>query len=233
MITVRRSEDRHYIVNENQKTWMTFDRENGADPLHDGFGALRTFNENILFPDMELMTCQMKKDMLILTYVREGVIIYKGPWEKHGLLSPNEFQLMNVSSEMKEYGFNASQSDDTHVFQSGFALGGSDLEPGEIKKLFSRADRQGVLRLIASSDGKDDSLRLQQDVQMYSSLITTGNHIVHDLSPGRRAWLHVVKGKIQMDDLKLQSGDGAGFSDERSVSFTAQEPTSILLFNLN
>ena len=160
------------------------------------------------------MTFQMKKDMLILTYVREGKIIYKGPWEKHGLLAQNEFQLMNVSSEMKEYGFNASHSDDAHVFQSGFVLNGNDLEPGEIKKLYSLAERQGVLKLIASSDGKEDSLSLRQDVQMYSSRLAKGNHIVHELKSGRRAWLHVVKGQILMNDLKLQTGDGVGITEE-------------------
>ena len=187
MFTLRMSKERRHIQNEHQNTWMTFDCENKADPLKDGFGALKTFNENILLPDKELMTFQMKKNMLILAYVREGKIIYKGPWEKHGLLAQNEFQLMNVSSEMKQYGFNASHSDDAHVFQSGFVLNGSDLEPGEIKKIFSHAERQGVLKLIASSDGKDDSLPIRQDVQMYSTRIMNGNHIVHELNPGRRA----------------------------------------------
>jgi quercetin 2,3-dioxygenase len=233
MIILKRSDERRYIKNENQKTWMTFDSENTTAPLHNGFGALKTFNENVLFPDMELMTFQIEKNMLILTYVREGAIIYKGPRERHGRLSQMEFQLMNVGPEMKqEYGFNASESSNTHVFQIGFALGGSKLEPGEIKKIFTYAERNGVLKLIVSSDGKEDSLPIQQDVQMYSTLTLNGNHMIHELSPGRKAWLHVVKGRILMNDLELQGGDGAGFSHEKSVSFTAQEPTSVLLFDL-
>jgi redox-sensitive bicupin YhaK (pirin superfamily) len=106
------------------------------------------------------------------------------------------------------------------------------LEQGEGKKLFTLAERKGILKLIASPDGKEASLKIQQDVQMYSTLIHKGNHMIHELKPGRSAWLHVVKGRILMNELYLQAGDGAGFSGERAVSFTAQEPTEILLFDL-
>ncbi len=120
----------------------------------------------------------------------------------------------------------------THVFQSGFTPGAGVLEPGAKKKLFTLAERKGILKLIASPDGKESSLKLHQDVEMYSTLIHKGNHMIHEMKPGRRAWLHVVKGCIELNDLKLQTGDGAGFSEEIVVSFTAQEPTEILLFDL-
>jgi hypothetical protein len=106
------------------------------------------------------------------------------------------------------------------------------LESGSKKKLFTLAERKGILKLIASRDGKESSLKIQQDVEMYSTLINKGNHMIHELKPGRSAWLHVVKGRIDINELQLQTGDGAGFSGEIAVSFTAQEPTEILLFDL-
>jgi hypothetical protein len=92
-------------------------------------------------------------------------------------------------------------------------------QPGGEKKHFTLADRRGILKLIASPDGKDNSLKIQQDVEMYSTLIHKGNHMIHELRPGRKAWLHVVKGRIDLSGLLLHAGDGAGFTDETAVSF--------------
>jgi redox-sensitive bicupin YhaK (pirin superfamily) len=118
------------------------------------------------------------------------------------------------------------------LFQSVFTPGTKLPQPGGEKKRFTLAERRGILKLIASPDGKDNSLKIQQDVEMYSTLIQKGNHMIHELRPGRKAWLHVVKGQIDLSGLLLHAGDGAGFTDETAVSFTAQEPTEILLFDL-
>ena len=232
MFTLRLSQERSHIQNANQNTWMTFNPENMADPLKNGFGALRKINENILSPDMGLRPFQTKNNMLILTYVRKGSIVFKGPGKKRGLLSQNEFQMMNAAPEMKLDGFNASSTEEAQVFQFRFDREGPIFEPGEMKKLFSLAERQGYLKLVASADGNGGSLPVHQDFQMYSGLILEGAHIIHEIGPGRRAWLHVVNGKVRMNDLALQTGDGVGFADEKFVSFTAKEPSSMILFDL-
>jgi len=232
MLTLRPSEERSHIQNADQNTWMTFNPENETDPLKNGFGALKKINENILSPDMRLRPFQAKNNMLILTYVRKGSIVFKGPGKKHGLLSQCEFQMMNAGPGMKPDGFNASSTDEAQVFQFRFDLEGSDLEPGEMKRLFSLAERRGCLKLIASSDGNGGSLPVRQDFQMYSGLVLEGTHMIHELGPGRRAWLHVVDGKVLINELELQTGDGIGFTDEKSVSFTAKEPSSMILFDL-
>jgi redox-sensitive bicupin YhaK (pirin superfamily) len=210
---------------------MTFDQENETDPLRNGFSALKIFNEEIIPPGKGFVL-HMHKDMIIVTYVHEGMIIYNNPMENPGLLKTGEFHHINNTADMKQHSFDASPYDDAHVFQSGFTPGAGVSGTGEWKKLFPLTERKGVLRLIASPDGKNASLKIQQDVHMYSTFIHKGNHMVHELSPGRSAWLHVVKGRIVINELHLQEGDGAGFSNEISVSFTAMEPTEILLFNL-
>ncbi len=231
MITVRKSEERRHIVDENQMAWMTFDWENKADPLQNGFGDLKIFNEEVL-PPGRVFVLHTHQDMVTVTYVHEGVVICNGPLGKTGLVEPGEFLQSNAPSGAKQYTLNASPSDDAHVFQSEFKPGLGLLDTGGSKKLFTLAERKGILRLIASPDGKEASLKIQQDVQMYSTLLHKGNHMIHELKPGRRAWLHVVKGRVSLNELRLKSGDGAGFSGERSVSFTAQEPTEILLLDL-
>lgn len=233
MLTVKRSAERRHIDKENQSTWMTFDHANKADPLRSGFGSLKMLNEEILPHGRAfLLHTHTHKAMVILTYVEEGVIIYHGPLERSDMLEAGDFHRVNVSPEVDQYDFQAILSGNTHVFQSGFTAEFNPLESGGRKKLFTHADRHGVLKLIASPDGKAGSLPIQQDVFMYSTLIKTGGHLVHELKQGRNAWLHVVKGAILVNRLHLQTGDGAGFTDESSVSIAAQEPTEILLFDL-
>ena len=231
MITVRKSAERRHITNEEQTTWMTFDWENKADPLQKGFGALKIFNEEELSPGRAFIL-HTHNDMVVVTYVHEGVVICNGPLGKNGLMESGDFLQVGATLGAKQYTINASPSDNAHVFQSGFTPAAGVLEPVGEKKLFTLAERKGVLRLIASPDGKEASLKIQQDVQMYSTLIHKGNHMIHELKPGRKAWLHVVKGGIDLSGLPFQAGDGAGFSGENAVSFTAREPTEILLFDL-
>jgi redox-sensitive bicupin YhaK (pirin superfamily) len=231
MITVRKSEDRRHIEGKNQETWMTFDLENSADPLQKGFGVLKILNEEVLSPGTGFIL-HTHKDMVVVTYVREGMIVYKGPTEPSSRLETEEFHAGSILADTKQSAFNSSDDDKTHVFQSGFTPQAGVFKKGGLKKLFTYAERKGILKLIASPDGKEASLPIEQDVHIYSTFINKGNHMIHELSPGRDAWLHVVKGHISLDDLQLYTGDGAGLSNELSVSFTAQEPTEILLFDL-
>lgn len=231
MIIVRKSAERRHIEAKNQKTWMTFDSENESDPLQKGFGVLKILNEEILSPGSGFIL-HTHKDMVVVTYVREGMIIYKGPLEKLEPLAATEFHTSQTTPEAKQYAINISPMEDTHVFQSGFTHPGGATDPAGSKKLFTYAQRNGILKLVASHNGKEDSLALQQDVQIYSSFVHKGNHMIHELSPGRSAWLHVVKGRIQLEEFQLTTGDGAGLSLEMGVSFTALEPTEILIFDL-
>ncbi len=231
MITIRKSEERRRVADENQTTWMTFDWENQADPLQKGFGALKILNEEVLSPGRGFIL-HTHEDMVIVTYVREGLIVFKGLLESPELVKPDEFLRVNVAGGTKLSAFHISPEENAHVFQSGFSAAAGMFEPGGRKKFFTPAERKGILKLIASPDGKEASLKIQQDVQIYSTMIHKGNHMIHELKPGRNAWLHVVKGRISTNELILQEGDGAGFSGEPVVSFTAQEPTEILLFDL-
>lgn len=238
MITVIKSKDRHYVDVTDQKTWETFDAENKPGPFQLSFGVLKILNEEILSPGGGFVF-RTKKDMIVVTYVREGVIIYKAPSEEPTILEMKEFGRNNAAKDTTQYAFNTSEYEEAHVFQCAFDLeecadaceDGSP-KPKGVKKLFTHVERQGILRLIASSDGRESSLAIKHDVQIYSTFTRDGNHIIHELKHGRSAWLHVVKGKILLNDLHLQTGDGAGFTEEKSVSFTSKSPTEILIFDL-
>jgi redox-sensitive bicupin YhaK (pirin superfamily) len=106
------------------------------------------------------------------------------------------------------------------------------LKCGHKLKRFSAAERQGILRVVASPDGRKGSLRIRQDASIYSAMLDPGQHLIHELSPGRRAWLHVVRGEVTLDDEVLVAGDGVGYRAERAVSFTARTEGEILLLDL-
>jgi len=238
MITVIKSEERRQIGKGDQKTWMTFDSENESDPFHDGFSGLKLLNEENLSPGSGFIF-HAPKDMIVITYVREGMVIYKGPLDMPDLMESHDFHLDNATPDVKQFAINVSKTETANVFQCGFAPSrcaetpeGNFSKPKGMKKLFTHAERRGVLKLIASEDGRDASLSIGQDAQMYSAYIHNGNHMIHELKPGRSAWLHVVKGELRVNRFHLCTGDGAGFVDERSASFTAQKPTELLLFNL-
>jgi quercetin 2,3-dioxygenase len=238
MIIVIKSEDRRYFDAKDQLTWKTFDDENKTDPTRHSFGVLKILNEEIFSPGGGFIL-HTKKNMVVVTYVREGVIVYKSYKEEPIKLETKEFGRNNSEKDTNQYAFNTSESEEAHIFQCGFNLGecvgakeDDGPKPKVFKKLFTHAERQGVLRLIASSDGRDESLSIQQNVQIFSTFAGKGNHIIHGIKPGQSAWVHVVKGEVLLHDKTLKTGDGAGFTQESSLSFTAKCPTELLLFDL-
>jgi redox-sensitive bicupin YhaK (pirin superfamily) len=230
MITVRRSELRRHIRSEDQVTWLSFDPADGADPYRGGFRALESLNEEAPAPNMELQP-SAETNLEIVTYVREGALIHRSELIPLGRLETGEFQRMTSNSSIRHTFTNASRSSPAHVFQSCIACDDSEVMASEQKR-FSAAERKGVLKLVASSDGRDGSIRMHQDVGIYSSILLKGHHIVYALAPGRAAWLHLVKGRISLFEHFLATGDAAALEDERAVSFTALINSEVILFNL-
>jgi quercetin 2,3-dioxygenase len=195
MIILKRAEQRRHIENNDQNTWLTFDKENKADPLKDGFGSLILFNEEILTRDRALKL-HPHQDLVVVTYVQQGVVVYHGPFGGSDLLEPGNFHRINVGPGDQPYKFDGILFGDTHLFQSGFIPDLDYVEPRGKKIFFSHADRHGILRLIASPDGRESSLSIQRDVHMYSTYIHQGNHIDHPIKHGRSIWLHLVMGRV-------------------------------------
>lgn len=210
---------------------MTFDPENPTDPLRRGFHALESLNEENLAPEMGLYP-HTREDTEIITYVQVGTLIHRDRSGRLGHLGTGEFQHTSACRGIRHRALNGSLSDTAHVFQSCITPESVDLRPIQEQRRFPVADREGILRLVASPDGGGTSLRIHQDVRLYSSVLLLGHHLIHELGSGRGAWLHVVKGGISLRDHYLRAGDGAALDDEAAVSFTAQEPAEILLFDL-
>jgi len=231
MITLRRTKDRHHDRSRKQDAWLTFNPQNRADPLADGFGTLETLNEGRVPPGAGVRR-HPGHDAEIVTYVREGALAYADSMGRSGVIQAGEFQRMTQGRGLRHTETNASRTDWAHVFQIWLRSSEAGLEPGPEQKRFSAAERRGGLCIVASPDRRKGSLRIHQDALMYSTMLDPGQHVVHELSPGRSAWLHLVQGEVTLGDVVLTTGDGAGVTAERAVSLTAREETEILLLDL-
>ena len=231
MITLRRATERHHDRRGRQEVWNTFYPRDRADELADGFGPLEILTEDRL-PAGADVPRYPAHDAEIVTYVREGALSYEDSMGRAGVIHAGELQRMTGGRAIRHSETNASRSEWAHVFRIWLRPSEAGLESTLEQKRFTSAQRRGGLCVVASPDGRRGSLRIHQGTVMYSALLDAGQHVVHELSPGRGAWLHLVDGKATLDDMVLSTGDGAGVTDERSVSLTAQEETEILLLDL-
>jgi redox-sensitive bicupin YhaK (pirin superfamily) len=231
MIKLHRSTDRRYVRSGSQEMWMTFDPGNGENPSPRGFHALESFNEIKLSPGTDL---QFRPDegQEILTYVQEGDLHVCQESCGDEIFRPGYYHCTGSHRPMSSRVRSGAHARGTHLFVSSMVRRERELPISSERKHFPFSDRRGILRLIASPDGTGASLRIRQDVRVYSSLLDQGRHIVHELRSVRSAWLHVIEGRIRLVDETLKAGDGASLENEAALSLTAQEPSEILLFDL-
>ena len=231
MITVRRADTRHHERRGKRDIWCTFDPRNREDALADGFGALKIVCENRLPPSAGLPHRPRRADDII-TYVREGAVAYTDSLGDSGVIQTGEFQHLTTVRATRHHEANASRAHWAHVFQIGFHAATVGLEAGREQKRFTAAQRSGGFCVVASPDARGQSLRIHQDVVMYSAILESGQHVVHELAPTRRAWVHVVAGQALLGPFILSDGDSAAVSTERAVSMTARDHTEVLLFDV-
>ncbi|HOU89501.1 MAG TPA: pirin family protein [Polyangiaceae bacterium] len=231
MIVLRRSGDRLLERQGAQIRWLTFAPGHDADPLADGFFALQRLNELELRPGGHAPSDQHVYAEVV-TYVREGTLRQEDSMGSTGLLHADNIQLRTARLDHYHREVNASRTASVHLFQLWLRLAAPGPGSAPEQRRFSAADRRGLLTLVAAPDLRRGSLHLHQDARIYSALLQRGRHVVHEVSPGRVAWLHVVDGELALGDLVLNAGDGAGLTDERAASVTARAACELLLVDL-
>jgi redox-sensitive bicupin YhaK (pirin superfamily) len=231
MITLRRAKERRHDRHRERDVWFTFHPRDRADPRADRFGQLESLRESRLRPGT-VISEDAHHEAEIVTYVREGALAYEDSPGRSGVILAGEFQGTTAGRGIRRREKNASRSNWTQVFQLLLAPSEPGLESGHAQKRFSAAERRGGLCVVASADGRRGSLRIHQEALTYSALLEPGQHVIHELSPERIAWLHLVEGEVTLGDIVLTTGDGAGVTAERAVSLTAQSEAEILLLDL-
>jgi len=231
MIATRRSAERYHFQRGTLDIWSTFGADERKDALSRSFGGLAAFDEMRL-PPGGVCTPRIRDDAEVLTYVYKGSLAQENSNGCSAVMHAGEFHRMTAGRGIRHKEANASQTDGLQVFR--IFLGPIDAPPlhSHEQKRFAAAQRRNALCIIASPDGRRGSLCIGQDALVGSSLLDPGHHLVHELKPGRRAWLHVILGEAILDDVVLTAGDGAGVAIAPAVSLTVQDTTEILLIDL-
>jgi len=231
VITLRRDEERHRDRRGKHDAWQTFHPGDRNDAPTGGFGPLEMVNEDRLPPGASL-SHGLPREADIVTYVLDGALAQEDASGRLVVLQAGEFQRLTAGRGVRHTETNASLVDWAHVFQVWLCPSEVGLAVSREQKRFSAAERRGRLCVVASPDGRRGSLRVHQDALLYSAVLDPGQHVVHELSRGRSAWLHLIGGVATLGDVVLTSGDGVGLSEERAVSFTAREQSEVLLIDL-
>jgi len=230
MITPRKNTERRHIESGKHNTWLTF-YPRKPPPSPTGVpGVLTAFDEMRIPPDGVIVP-HPREEAEIVTYTYRGALAQEDSTGNSGVLHAGEFQRMIVAPRIRHKETNPSSTDWTHVFRIYLHPAEVGLDCVHEQKRFLGAQRHNVLCVVASPDGRKGSLRVLQDALIYSSIIDPGHHLIHELLPGRSAWLHVLEGEVSLQDIILTGGDGVGVTSEPSVSITAQENTEILLID--
>ncbi len=235
MKIVRRNADRRHIRSDPGETWMTFYPRGPAGTLDEGFGRVLMLNESILSPNRgEASNLEGKTDLI--TYIHKGALALAGPLRRPELITAGEFQCMTIGRIMRQRVTNTSTTDPAHFFRLFLRLlpdkPGDDYPKAVAQVRFTAAQRRNVLCAIASRDARNGSLHINTDARIYSSILDPGQHIVHELPHGRKAWLHIVYGKVSVNGVELAPGDGMGITDEPSVSLTVKDDAELLLVDM-
>ncbi len=233
MIRVRKSTERGGGNFGWLDTHYTFSFNNYYDPNFMGFRNLRVINEDWVDANQGFGT-HGHSDMEIITYVISGELAHKDSSGGAEVLRPHEVQRMTAGSGIRHSEFNPSETEKVHLLQIWILPKTNGLEPGYEQTYFAPETKQGKLKLVASRGGDDGSVKINQDVKLYSSILKTGEEVKHELAANRHAWIQIVKGSLALKGEILEAGDGAAISDETvlKIKSTADE-TEFLLFDLN
>jgi redox-sensitive bicupin YhaK (pirin superfamily) len=232
MITVRPAEERGLANLGWLKSRHSFSFGDYRDPRHMGFGPLRVINEDRVEPGAGFDT-HGHRDMEIVTYVLDGAIAHKDSLGTGSVIRPGEVQRMTAGTGIRHSEFNPSQTEPVHFLQIWLFPAQEGLEPGYEQKSFPSGGNHNRLRLVVSPDGAEGSVLIHQDARIYDASLGEGARVTHALGKGRRAWLQVVRGSLDLEGEWLRTGDGAAIEAVESVTVAAHDPqTEILLFDL-
>ncbi|HEX5732132.1 MAG TPA: pirin family protein [Blastocatellia bacterium] len=231
MIKVRPAGER----GKTQTAWLdsshTFSFNRYYDPRYTGFRDLLVINEDFVAPGQGF-GAHSHSDMEILSYVVEGALEHRDSAGGSGVIRPDELQRMSAGTGVSHSEFNSSKTEPVHFLQIWIAPDQEGLKPEYEQRAFPESEKRGRLRLIASREGSDGSVRIHQNAKVYDALLMTGNEVSYQLAEDRYAWVQVIKGAVTVNETPLEAGDGAAISEERSLSIKASDDAEILLFDL-
>jgi len=231
MITVRKSHDRGHADHGWLNTRFTFSFADYFDPEHVQFRTPRDINDDRIAGGGGFPT-HPHKDMEIVTYVLEGALAHKDSLGNGSVIRAGDVQYMSAGTGVAHSEFNASDKETVHMYQIWMFPDKKGYKPVYDQKHFDEGEKSGKLRLVVSPDGRDGSVKIRQDNELYATVLAPGEVVKHELEPGRHAYVQVARGSLALNGKRLETGDGAAISAEQSLELRGVDKAEVLLFDL-
>ncbi len=230
-LTIRRAEER----GKAKFSWLdskhTFSFGHYHNPEHIGFGPLRVINEDRVAPGAGFPT-HPHSNMEIISYVLDGALEHKDSLGTGSVIRPGDVQRMTAGTGVRHSEFNASNSDPVHFLQIWIIPEAEGLEPSYEQKAFADEEKRGRWRLIASRTGREGSLTIHRDVDLYAAIVGQGESVSHRLQSGRRAWVQVARGSVKLNGKELRAGDGAAVTEPVDLAVVGEADSEVLIFDI-
>lgn len=231
MLIVRKSEDRGYADHGWLKSYHSFSFASYQDPAHMGWGNLRVINEDRIAPGTGFGE-HSHSDMEIVSYVLSGELAHRDSLGNIKGIPPGDVQRMSAGSGVTHSEFNHAKGQVTHFLQIWILPNAIGIPPSYEQKTISNESKRGLLRLVASPDGAQDSVRLHADAAIYSGLFDGAQSAQLALDPARKAYVHVVRGTLSVNSQPLHAGDAALLEKESRLVLDQAQDAEVLVFDL-
>lgn len=233
MIKIRRADERGHANYGWLDTYHTFSFNTYYDERFMGFRSLRVINEDRVLAGQGFGT-HGHRDMEIISYVVSGALAHKDSTGGEEILRPHEVQRMTAGTGIRHSEYNPLDKEDVHFLQIWILPEKENLTPGYEQTFFSPESKKGKLKLVASQTGTDGSVKINQDVALYSSILDKTDEVSYELTENRHGWIQVIKGSLEINGEFLNASDGAAISNESLLKIQAlEDETEFLLFDLN
>jgi redox-sensitive bicupin YhaK (pirin superfamily) len=231
MLTIRRSDERGTADHGWLLSRHTFSFGDYYDAAHEGFGPLRVINEDRVRPGQGFGP-HGHRDMEIISYVLEGALEHKDSIGTGSVIRPGDVQVMSAGTGIRHSEFNHSKTEPVHFLQIWIVPDRVGIAPRYDQKRFPDDEKRGRLRVVGSPDGRDGSIVIHQDAELFAAILNEGEQTTHSFAKGRNGWVQVIRGSVEVNGRRLEAGDGAALQDEAALNVTARDASEILVFDL-
>jgi hypothetical protein len=231
MLAIRRSHERGQADHGWLKSFNSFSFADYYDPRWVGFSVLRVINEDKVAPGTGFGT-HGHRDMEIISYVLDGELAHKDSMGNGSVIRPGDVQRMSAGTGVRHSEFNHAADRTTHFLQIWIEPARTGVAPGYEEKHFAAAEKRGRLRLVASPDGADGSVGINQDARLYVGLFDGAENARAPIAAGRHAYLHVARGEVEANGHRLSAGDALLLKDEAQLELRDGRQAEVLFFDL-
>jgi quercetin 2,3-dioxygenase len=231
MLTLRRAQERGKADHGWLRSAMSFSFADYHDARHMGFGNLRVINEDHIAAGTGFGT-HGHRDMEIISYVLSGELAHQDSMGNRATMVPGDVQRMSAGRGVMHSEYNQNPTGDTHFLQIWLLPHTLGVSPSYEQKHFPVDSKRGQLRLVAAPDGAQGAVALNADARLYAGLFDAGEAAQLTLAPGRKAYVHLVRGRLDVNGQSLQMGDAALLDGETSVLLNQGHGAEVLVFDL-